>query len=94
MAHFVKWRGAFLDQGSPSISHTIQATEVGKAGLKADQPAVTGWAKPFTTVVYEIGDTLSLHHSCAAATRCGRTTRRPGRSPLPPGSTPAGAGTA
>jgi hypothetical protein len=31
MAHFVKWRGASLDEGSPSISHTIQSTEVGKA---------------------------------------------------------------
>lgn len=31
MGNFVKWRGAFLDEGSPSISHTIQHTDVGQA---------------------------------------------------------------
>jgi len=31
MAHFVKWRGAFNDQGSPKISHSIQGTLVGQA---------------------------------------------------------------
>ncbi len=31
MANFVKWRGPFLDEGSPSISRTIQSTEVGQA---------------------------------------------------------------
>jgi hypothetical protein len=31
MANFVKWRGPFLHEGSPSISHTIQKTEVGQA---------------------------------------------------------------
>jgi len=31
MGNFVKWRGAFLDEGSPSIGHTIQHTEVGQA---------------------------------------------------------------
>ena len=31
MAHFVKWRGPFLDEGSPAIGRTIQGTEVGKA---------------------------------------------------------------
>jgi len=31
MGHFVKWRGALLDQGSPAISKTIQTVEVGQA---------------------------------------------------------------
>ena len=31
MANFVKWRGAFNDQGSPSIHNTIQSTTVGQA---------------------------------------------------------------
>jgi hypothetical protein len=31
MANFVKWRGPFLDEGSPSISKTIQYVEVGQA---------------------------------------------------------------
>ena len=31
MANFVKWRGPYLSQGSPSISHTIQSIEVGQA---------------------------------------------------------------
>jgi hypothetical protein len=31
MGHFVKWRGAFLDQGSPAIGRTIQSVEVGQA---------------------------------------------------------------
>ncbi len=31
MAHFVKWRGPFLAEGSPSISRTIQAAQVGQA---------------------------------------------------------------
>lgn len=31
MANFVKWRGPYLDEGSPSISKTIQSVEVGQA---------------------------------------------------------------
>lgn len=31
MGHFVKWRGALLDQGSPAIGRTIQTVEVGQA---------------------------------------------------------------
>lgn len=31
MGHFVKWRGAVLDQGAPAIGRTIQSVEVGKA---------------------------------------------------------------
>src|SRR5262249_4772054 len=31
MANFVKWRGPNLTEGSPSISRTIQATEIGQA---------------------------------------------------------------
>jgi hypothetical protein len=33
MAHFVKWRGPFNDQGAPRISKTIQKVETGKAFL-------------------------------------------------------------
>lgn len=31
MGNFVKWRGAYVDEGSPTISHTIQRAEVGQA---------------------------------------------------------------
>jgi hypothetical protein len=31
VAHFVKWRGPFLDEGSPAISKSVQTTEIGKA---------------------------------------------------------------
>jgi hypothetical protein len=31
MANFVKWRGPYLDEGSPSISKTIQTIQVGQA---------------------------------------------------------------
>jgi hypothetical protein len=33
MAHFVKWRGPFHDEGAPRISKTIQKVETGKAFL-------------------------------------------------------------
>jgi Metallo-peptidase family M12B Reprolysin-like len=50
------------------VAFVSNSTLYDDADLKSVPPGVTGWAKPFNTVVHEIGHTLGLHHACESIT--------------------------
>jgi hypothetical protein len=48
------------------VAFRSDSTKYDNADIKTDPPAVTGFAKSFTTAIHEIGHTLGLHHPCEA----------------------------
>jgi hypothetical protein len=51
-----------------SVGYGSHSTNYDDKDLLTDSPAVSGFTKPFNTVVHEIGHTLGLHHACESIT--------------------------
>ena len=50
------------------LAFRSNSTRYDDKDLLTDAPAVSGFAKPFTMVVHEMGHTLGLHHACETKT--------------------------